>query len=298
MKILVTGHKGFIGSHLVPFLNRNGHDAQGHEFDLTEPESVARVAGLEAWDAVIHLAGVSNVPECEREPDYADRINTQGTDLLLGALAKTKFQGHFVFASSAQVYKAPFGHEISNGVVFTEEREVLPQNAYAKTKHLAELIISQYARLGRWKSTTVRLFNHTHKSHSTEFFLPYVYQQLLLAKTGEPVNIPVGNINVRRDIGALSDVLLAFLSLVNVQPQHHLQTFNVCGGVNRHIGELASNLANMIGVSAQFIVDPARIRPNEPVSICGSFDLISKTTGWVPKQRETDLFLNAFIADV
>jgi nucleoside-diphosphate-sugar epimerase len=298
MKILVTGHNGFIGSHLVPLLNKNGHEASGQEFDLTQADSVAGVVGAGDWDAVIHLAGVSNVPQCEKDPDLATRINTQGTEFLLGALAKTAFQGHFIFASSAQIYKAPHGDEILNGVVFTEEREIVPQNAYAKTKYLAEQMVHRYSKLGRWTSTTLRLFNHTHKSHSAEFFLPYVHQQLLKAGPGGRVQIPVGNINVRRDIGALSDLLTALLTLVKFKPVAASQTFNVCSGVNRHIGELASDLARIVGVAAEFVVDNSRVRPNEPVSICGSYDLISRTTGWEPKQRSPELFLRAFTRDL
>ena len=297
MKILVTGHNGFIGSHLVPLLKKSGHEASGKEFDLTQVDSVAGVIGSGDWDVVIHLAGMSNVPQCEKEPELAARINTQGTEFLLGALAKTSFRGHFIFASSAQIYRAPFGDEILNGVVFREQREIQPQNTYARTKHLAEQTVQQYSKLGRWNSTILRLFNHTHKSHSAEFFLPYVYQQLLKAGPGGSVQIPVGNINVRRDIGALSDLLSAFLTLVNFRPTSVVQTFNVCSGVNRHLGELASSLARMVDVRAEFVVDPSRVRPHEPVSICGSYDLISKTTGWEPKQRSAELFLRAFIGD-
>ena len=298
MRILVSGHNGFIGSHLVPLLNKNGHVAQGQEFDLTRAESVGSVVTSGEWDVVIHLAGVSNVPQCERDPELATRINTQGTEFVLSALEKTKFSGHFIFASSAQVYRAPQGDEILTGVVFREDREIQPQNHYALTKHLAEQIVQRYSELGRWKSTTLRLFNHTHKSHSSEFFLPYVHQQLLKAGPRGNIRIPVGNINVRRDIGALSDLLNAFLILVNLKPSAGVQTFNVCSGVNRHIGELAAHLAKMIGAQAEFVVDQARVRPSEPVSICGSYDLISKATGWEPKQRSSDLFLKAFVADV
>ncbi|MBX9768490.1 MAG: NAD(P)-dependent oxidoreductase [Bdellovibrionales bacterium] len=298
MRILVTGHKGFIGSHLVPFLKRNGHEPLGYEFDLTNAESVNLAVSSTTWDAVIHLAGVSNVPECEKNPELATRINTQGTEILLGALAKTEFRGHFIFASSAQVYKAPFGEELQKGVVFTEAREIQPQNVYARTKQLAEILVHQYSKLGRWKSTTLRLFNHTHKSHSVEFFLPYVYQELLKVKSGDIVRIPVGNINVRRDIGALADVLRAFLAAVNNVPTETTQTFNVCSGVNRHIGELASSLAKTLNVQAEFIVDTKRVRPNEPVSICGSFERISKTIGWEPMLSSQDQFLQAFISDL
>jgi nucleoside-diphosphate-sugar epimerase len=121
MKVLVTGHKGYIGSVLVPLLLKSGHDVTGLDSDLfqactfdgelvavPEVEGVVDVRDIEAdhlagFDAVVHLAGLSNDPLGDYDPSLTEDINHLGS-VRLATMAKRAGVGRFLFASSCSNY--------------------------------------------------------------------------------------------------------------------------------------------------------------------------------------------------
>ncbi|MEZ4502023.1 MAG: NAD-dependent epimerase/dehydratase family protein [Dehalococcoidia bacterium] len=121
MKVLVTGHMGYIGSVMVPFFQAAGHEVVGLDsgyFDGCDfgdgPASIpelrvdvrdVRAADLEGFDAVVHLAGLSNDPVGNLDPNVTYAINFTGS-LRLAAAAKEAGVRRFVFASSCSIYGA------------------------------------------------------------------------------------------------------------------------------------------------------------------------------------------------
>src|SRR5579884_9580 len=119
MRILVTGHKGYIGSVMVPMLKAQGHDVVGMDTDLYERctfcDGIQAVpslrkdirdvvpSDLEGFDAVVHLAGLSNDPLGDLNPDLTFDINHKAS-VRLAEAAKTAGVGRFVFASSCSNY--------------------------------------------------------------------------------------------------------------------------------------------------------------------------------------------------
>jgi nucleoside-diphosphate-sugar epimerase len=149
MKILVTGTNGYIGTLLAPLLLEQGHDVVGLDTGFycdgwlynngtkAFPRSLHKdlrqitVADLHGFDAVAHLAELSNDPLGELHPDITYDINHAGTVALA---QKCKHAGvtRFVYSSSCSVYG------VGTGEFKTEESEVTPQTAYAKCKVLVE----------------------------------------------------------------------------------------------------------------------------------------------------------------
>jgi nucleoside-diphosphate-sugar epimerase len=119
MKVLVTGHRGYIGSVLVPLLLERDHEVHGLDTDLFRactfdgelveiPDLVGdvrdvEIAQVQGFDAVIHLAGLSNDPLGDYNPSLTEDINHQGS-LRLAKLAKQAGVGRFLFASSCSNY--------------------------------------------------------------------------------------------------------------------------------------------------------------------------------------------------
>jgi nucleoside-diphosphate-sugar epimerase len=119
MKVLVTGHRGYIGSVLVPLLLERGHEVTGLDSDLFRactfdgelaaiPELIGDVRDVEAenfagLDAVIHLVGLSNDPLGDYNPSLTEDINHQGS-VRVARLAKQAVVSRFLFASSCSNY--------------------------------------------------------------------------------------------------------------------------------------------------------------------------------------------------
>lgn len=122
MKLLVTGHRGYIGAVLVPLLRRAGHEVTGLDADLFRrctfagamadvPEIVADIrdvthADLDSgYDAVLHLAGLSNDPLGNLDAELTMDINFRAT-VRLARIARDLGIPRFVFSSSCSLYGA------------------------------------------------------------------------------------------------------------------------------------------------------------------------------------------------
>jgi len=121
MKVLVTGNRGYIGTVLTPLLEANGHDVTGLDSDLFaactfhgQVPSVPTIAkdsrdiepnDIDGFDAIIHLAGLSNDPLGDFRPGITDDINAQAS-IRLAKLAADSGVERFLFASSCSTYGA------------------------------------------------------------------------------------------------------------------------------------------------------------------------------------------------
>jgi nucleoside-diphosphate-sugar epimerase len=123
MRVLLTGHKGYIGSVMTPMLIESGHDVVGLDSDLYRkctyggengipkiPEIIkdirdVEISELEGFEAVIHLAGFSNDPLGDLNPDLTADIN-HAASVRLASLAKKVGIERFIFSSSCSNYGA------------------------------------------------------------------------------------------------------------------------------------------------------------------------------------------------
>lgn len=293
-KILVTGSNGFIGSRLVQSLTGEGAEVSGApDLDLFDFESIESALKTRPWDVVVHLAAVSHVEHCERDPSTAFRTNLGGTALMLEGVRRHCPKTHFIFASSAQVYAPP--QNVGEGAeVWTEDRLISPRNVYATAKWQAEMLIADFANRSGAQATVLRLFNHTHRFQDPDFFLPYLYSQMKDHPKDKPLKISVGNLDLYRDIGSLGDLLSAFSHAVNLEMKRGSQTFNICSGEPKHLSTVAREMAAKVGLSVEFVTDPDRVRANEPKSVCGSHDKFTRLTGWRPTCRTERDLVEAF----
>lgn len=155
MRILVTGHRGYIGSLLVDRVIASGHDVVGVDTDLYEActfgsDTLSRVptigrdirellpADLVGIDAVAHLAGVCNDPLGDLLPETTYDINHAAT-VRLAEIAKASGVGRFVFSSTCSVYGAAGQDWID------EESEPNPITPYASSKWKAECDLRRLA---------------------------------------------------------------------------------------------------------------------------------------------------------
>lgn len=143
MKVLVTGHRGYVGALLTPMLTASGHDPVGLDADfyaacdfgdapVPAPDRIADVRDatpddLVGFDAVVHLAGLSNDPLGHIDPALTREINTEAT-VRLAKAAKDAGVPRFIFSSSCSNYGAA-------GTDWLDEQSPLnPVTPYAVSK--------------------------------------------------------------------------------------------------------------------------------------------------------------------
>ena len=170
MKILVTGGAGFIGSHLLRFLERQEQVEVVVYDNLTSgrrehvPNNIRLIEGdvrdkdlvrlflQEHFDAVVHLAAQTMVPYSLQHPDEDCSVNLLG---LLNVLECCRVSGvkNVVFSSSAAVY----GDNLN--IPLQEEERLLPTSAYGITKMTSEHYLRMYHDLYGLNTTVLRFAN-------------------------------------------------------------------------------------------------------------------------------------------
>jgi nucleoside-diphosphate-sugar epimerase len=158
MRVLVTGHHGYIGSVLAPVLEDAGHDIVGldafyyrgcdfgidAELRSTSARDVrdVRAADLEGFDAIVHLAALSNDPVGDLEPSWTSSINCDAT-ITLAQAAREAGVRRFVFSSSCALYGSGGGD-----AKLDENAPLRPLTAYAESKVAAERALRELASDG------------------------------------------------------------------------------------------------------------------------------------------------------
>lgn len=154
MRVLLTGHKGYIGTVLAPMLLEAGHEVHGLDSDIfsrctfgDDPKSISEtikdirditIDDVKGFDAVLHLAGLSNDPLGDLNAELTYEINHKAS-VRLAELAKEAGVKRFIFSSSCSNYGA------GGDDLLTEDGDLNPVTPYGKSKVLVEQDVSKLA---------------------------------------------------------------------------------------------------------------------------------------------------------
>ena len=247
MKILVTGHNGYIGTVLVPMLHAAGHEVTGLDSDLyarctfgsnmpSVPELKKDIRDIEAsdlegFDAVMHLAALSNDPLGNLNPTLTYEINHKAS-VQLARFAKQAGVPRFLFSSSCSTYGAA-GEEM-----LTEEADFNPVTPYGESKVFVERDLAELAD-DDFSPTYLR--NATAYGVSPRLRFDIVLNNLVAwAYSTESVLIKSDG-TPWRPIVHIEDISRAFIAVLNApRDLVHNQAFNVGrNDQNYRISELA-----------------------------------------------------------
>jgi nucleoside-diphosphate-sugar epimerase len=246
-RVLVTGHRGYIGSVLAPSLVRAGHEVVGLDtgyFDactligdeIAVPTmscdlrdvSAAHMSGI---DAVVHLAALSNDPIGNLEPRWTRQINVEAS-VRLAQLARAAGVRRFVFSSSCIMYG------MSEANVVDEMTPLNPRTEYARSKADAERAIAQLAD-ERFAPTMLR--NGTVYGLSPRMRLDTVFNSLIASAVAIGKVVVHGDGRPWRPVVHVQDVADAFRATLEAPPETVAgEIFNVgADHLNYRIIELA-----------------------------------------------------------
>lgn len=281
---------------MVRYFRKVGHFVFESNTDLLSSDALRAEIDREKWDVCIHLAARSAYSDCQKNPGQAYGVNLGGTAHIVELFRQQRQDVHFILTSSAQVYKLS---PTDSRITLSEDAQVGPQTVYGRSKLLAEEVIRSTFKVEGGRFSILRLFNHTHKTQSREFFMPHIYHSVLESKS-VPVRIAVGNIDVSRDIGSIFDLVRAFGSLADWGASHSSQfceTFNVCSGSSRNLREIALEVGRRLDKRIEFELEEQRVRISEIGSITGDNRRMAMIVGWQPRANSDREFVDDFLMD-
>lgn len=267
MRILLTGAPGFTGRQFTRSAHAAGHEVLALASDLTDAQALGQeVAGL-AFDAVVHLAAIAFVAHADDKAFYD--VNLFGTLNLLRALqGRPQPLKKVLLASSANIY----GNCRQSPIA--ETQPPAPVNHYAMSKLAME-------HLGRAHGAGlplvfVRPFNYTGPGQPPHFVIPKLVEHF---RRRAP-SIAMGNLHVEREFNDVRLVCEAYLRLLEQGKEGDV--YNVCTGRPYGFTEVLALLQKLSGHQIEVQVDPALVRANEVVRLCGDPARLIQAIGPLP----------------
>jgi GDP-4-dehydro-6-deoxy-D-mannose reductase len=288
--ILITGGTGFVGNHLITHLK----DGDSRVAVLSSGGSSVRVPGVDYYEAdirdanvvqsivrevspekIFHLAGISDVASSWKDPRLTFEVNVLGTLNLFEAAMSLPRPPRILNVSTAQVYARASGG-------LSEDSPTAPDNPYAASKAMAELLTVPYRKGATSGIVTARAFNHTGPGQSERFVLPSIARQFAEIQVGErSPKLIVGNVDVERDFTDVRDVVEVYCLLL--EKGHAGEIYNVCSGSAVRLADIIKMFESVSGTKVELEKDPARIRPNEAATVLGDSEKLEAETGWRPR---------------
>lgn len=278
---LITGHNGFVGSHALskwPFSLTLSKSISEKSIDICDYPSLERYLIENPVEEVLHLAGISFIPDSFENPKLTYEVNFIGTLNLLEALKNSGFKGKFLFVSSGDVY----GLVDKDSCPITEDHPVRPRNPYAVSKVAAENLCYQWSLKSSFEILIARPFNHIGAGQSEKFVISNFAKQIVNINSKKCSDIlSVGNIDVTRDFTDVHDILDAYDALFKFGQNG--ETYNVCSGKSYSIRDLLKELLRNSNKKIEVVSDRSRWRPAEQIFVSASNKKISHQTGWSPQ---------------
>jgi NAD dependent epimerase/dehydratase len=297
--VAVTGAEGFIGSHLVELLVRRGHRVRAMVLynmfsskgwldtlqpdvtdqvdvvfgDVRDPATVREL--VEGAEVIYHLAAIGSVPYSYSAPRSFVDTNTIGTLHVLEA-ARACRTPRLVHTSTSETYGT------ARTVPISETHPLQAQSPYAASKTAADKLVESFHLSFGVPAVTLRPFNTFGPRQSTRAVIPQIITQLASGSQ----QLMLGALDPTRDFSYVLDTAQAFIEVGNAPASAVLgELFNCGPGDDIAIGKLAEDICRLMGVEADILEDPKRLRPkdSEVMRLVCDATKLRERTGWAPR---------------
>ena len=246
MKILLTGHKGFIGSHMLKALE--GHDVRTYDWG----EDIELLSTPDR-DVCIHIGGISSTTERDVE-----KIMRQNYDFSCRLLDRCMNTGtNFQYSSSASVYGL--------NQEFQEDSPVDPRTPYAWSKYMFERYALKRQAFGDHNYHRIQGFRYFNvygprEDHKGSQASPYHQFEKQARETGR-IRVFEGSQDYRRDFVPVEQVIQTHLAFLNIKQSG---VFNIGTGQTKSFYEVAEQF----GVPIEEIPMPEHLKPSYQTYTC------------------------------
>lgn len=303
---LVTGAEGFIGSHLVKFLQAKSWDVIGTHLsedtsrfpnlpdlnfarcDLRNEQSVAQIVEKYQPTHIFHLGAQSLPTVSWKDPVGTFESNIMGSLYLFEAVRRLKRLPVFVSACSS----AEYGRVPASAIPVKEEQPLRPLHPYGISKVCLDLLAREYFLDYKIPAVNVRLFNTTGPGKTSDAPSDFVRQIIAIKKGQQAPVIEVGNLKPRRAFLDVNDTVRAFY-LAGMKGKRG-ESYNVCATRTHRMSEVLQKAIRLSGVKAEIRPVSRLMRPSDEKIIFGSTQKIRRDAGWKP-QRSIEQTLQSML---
>jgi len=312
-KVLVTGAEGFIGSHLVEQLLREGIAVRAFVLynsfnswgwldhlpqemkknldvflgDVRDPYGVK--TAMRGCDTVLHLAALIAIPYSYHSPDTYVDTNIKGTLNIVQAARELEVE-KVVHTSTSEVYGT------AQFVPITEEHPLQGQSPYSASKIGADQIAMSFFKSFDTPVSIIRPFNTYGPRQSARAIIPTIITQILAGKR----RIKLGALHPTRDFNYVADTVRGFLAMAR-SPRAVGEIVNIGSNFEISVGDTVQSIAGLMNVELEIESDAIRMRPDksEVERLWAANAKAKELIGWEPQYGGFDGFkrgLNETIA--
>lgn len=285
MKILLTGHSGFIGSHLLPILQAD-NEVYCLKNDLLDFDLVNKEVAEFDPNLIVHLAARTEVEKSFYEQITFSQINYVGSVNLIEAASKLTNLKNFVFASTMEVYGwQPISDEVKNQQIpanflaFNENTQPNPNAPYAVAKYGVEKYLEYANRCLNLPYTIIRQTNSYGRKDNNFFVTEQIISQML---ANQDV-IYLGYAEPYRNFLYIDDLVDAWIKVIDHPQLCNGKIFTLGPDNPVKIKDYANLIANKLNWKGKIVWDSKPNRPGEIYYLNSNHDLITKVLGWQPK---------------
>lgn len=296
-KVLVTGADGFIGSHLVEALVRQGYQVKAFVYynsfghwgwldsadeeikqhieifagDIRDPHGVK--TAMQGCDTVLHLAALIGIPYSYHSPDAYVDTNIKGTLNIVQAARELDIE-RVVCTSTSETY----GTAIS--VPMNEDHPLQGQSPYSATKIGADQIALSFHKSFETPVSIIRPFNTFGPRQSARAVIPTIITQIATGST----KIKLGSLHPTRDFNYVDDTVDGFIKMA-LSDAAIGEVINVGSNYEVSIGQTAQMIAKVMEVDIEIESDDERSRPkdSEVERLWADNSKASRVIDWQPQ---------------